>query len=167
MERIAIISDRIVLYSFYISCVALFIAASLTTINAISRYLLNYPIPGIIEFTTHYLMVAMVFFSLAYIHKHDGNVYIKIIFDDLGEEAQLAIRLFSNSLILVIFLLIARSSIIRAAELTASNATMVARVPWPTYIPWWIVSFGLILFCVVLLEDIIDSGSKLSDKIIH
>lgn len=56
-------------------------------LDVAGRYLLNHPLPGTIEIISNWYMVAVVFFPLATVEKHNAHISVEIISNYLSPRA--------------------------------------------------------------------------------
>ncbi len=129
------------------------------TANAVGRYLFNAPISGILTLTELYLLIALIFFGLPYLQRHEGNINVDIVSKDFEPLRQELIKLVVRTLILGIFVLIAYEGALSTLELLQTGATRSGIIPWPSYLSWGIFTVGLTVFCLRLIVQIY-FGSK-------
>ena len=153
MKAIEIISKWATKITGVIAGIVLFSMMMLTTIDVICRYFFNASILGVYEIT-EFMMVSVVFFSLAYAQKLDGHVAVNLVVDRLSNKPRHLFNVF-NFLISVVFLLIiAWMSFSQGVELFHSNRVS-GNWNIPVYPFFIILALGCAAMALELLKDLI------------
>ncbi|WP_338825682.1 TRAP transporter small permease [Neomoorella humiferrea] len=117
------------------------------------RFTFNHPILGSYE-VVEYLMVLVVFLSLAYGQLNKAHVNVEIITQYLSGGARTFAELVTTIISLYIFILLTWGGILQVKHVRATHQVSQAlAIPhWPFQI---VVVIGGVLFCLVLLHDIV------------
>jgi TRAP-type C4-dicarboxylate transport system permease small subunit len=103
-------------------------------VDVTSRYLLNRPIPGTIEYVSFWYMVAIAFFGLAVAERDDEHIDAPIVFDRLPAVVRRELTVFSKVLFIVVLLAMAWWGLEEATrQYAVRERGGAAGVPvWPT-----------------------------------
>lgn len=123
------------------------------TADVIGRYLLNRPIPGVFEINSNFLMVLVVFFPLAYVHRRQEHVCVTLFTQKLPERIRALLVLFSIVLGLFAFGLIGWYGLEAAVASTRIREYIPGVIRVPIWISHWIIPIGSFAFCLELLLD--------------
>lgn len=131
-----------------IGLVGLLLLAMITVCEALSRWLLGIPIPGVSDVSS--LVVALaVTACLPLVFAQRGNITVRFIIDALGPRGKAILEIFGTLVSLFIFCLLTWQLWVYANELADRKATTLIIV-WPTA-PWWYVATFLMGLCVPVL----------------
>ncbi len=133
-------------------CLVFFGMMILTVLDVILRYLFNSPILGTFEIT-EFMMVFIVFFSLAYTQSQKGHVSVDIFVTILSERKQRFIELISHVIYFLLLLVITWKSVARAMELMGTKEVS-ATLSIPVFPFYFVVALGCAAMCIELLRDI-------------
>jgi len=86
----------------YIAAAALFLMMLLTTVDVGGRYLFQAPIMGVYELT-EFMMVCVVFFSLAYTQSRKGHVEVDILVGRFPKRVQEALTIVNYIVSILVF----------------------------------------------------------------
>ena len=136
-----------------ISCICVFCMMLLTTVDVVFRYVFHSPIMGAFE-VAEYMMVTIVFFSMAYTQFRKGHVAVDVIVGQLSPKKQAVVDLFNHTATIIILLLIAWRSSLSGIELYDTMET-TGTVPIPVYPFVFVVAFGCLAMGIELLKDCI------------
>ena len=133
-------------------CLVFFGMMIMTVLDVILRYLFNSPMLGAFEIT-EFMMVVIVFFSLAYTQSQKGHVTVDFFVTRLSEQKRRVINLISHSIYFLLLLMITWKSVARAIEiLETKEVSGTLSIPvFPFYL---IVALGCAAMCMELLRDI-------------
>lgn len=136
----------------------LFLMMILTVGDVVGRYFFNNPISGTFELTT--LMLALVvFFSIGYTQLRRGHISIDVLVSLFPSRVQAVIDSVTCLFSLVLFSLVAWQSAVYAGRLfEGHNVSGVLSLPLYPFVI--MVAFGSLLFCLVLLVDLLSSLAK-------
>ncbi|MFC1891854.1 TRAP transporter small permease subunit [Thermodesulfobacteriota bacterium] len=137
----------------WISCTCVFVMMLLTTVDVVLRYVFNNPLIGAFE-VSEFLMVTIVFLSLAYSQHRNAHVAVDILVSRLSPRNQAFVDLFNHTATIVILLLITWRSSLTAMELYGTMET-TGTVPIPVFPFVFIVAFGCLAMGIELLRDCI------------
>jgi TRAP-type C4-dicarboxylate transport system permease small subunit len=137
----------------WISVVCVFIMMLLTTVDVVLRYIFNSPIIGAFE-VSEFMMVIIVFFSMAYTQYRKGHVSVDIFVGRMSQRKQAFVDLFNHVVTIFILLLITWRSSLTALELADTMET-TGTVPIPVFPFQFVVAFGCLAMGIELLRDCI------------
>lgn len=142
-----------------VSAIIVLCMAVLIVTDIVLRLFFNHPIDGKLEFE-QFMLVTLVFFTLAYTMIHDAHVSIDIISSRYTEGYREAIESVFSLLGMYLFSIICWQNIIRA--LTAIQEQEVALVTKiPIYPFYFVAAFGSALITLVLLINLLNYQAKL------
>ncbi len=130
----------------------------LTVGDVIARYFFNKPVPGTFELT-NLMLPLLVFFGLAYTQVRKGHISIDIVISRFPARVRAIADSISSFLSLSLFALVVWQSAVYAHRLWQGHIVSGV-LAWPVY-PFLIAAaFGSLLFCFVLLGNLLDSLAK-------
>jgi len=135
----------------------------LVTGDVIGRYLFKSPIPAVFEINSCFIMVAVVFFPLAYVHERGQHVFVTLFTDKFPPRVRAALETFSLVLGALAFGLIGGYGTKFAIKATKVREYSPGIIDVPVWISKWIVPIGAFIFCLALLLD----GAKHIQTIIN
>lgn len=127
--------------------------ALMTCADVILRATINKPIFGSEEIVS-ILAVLAIGFALPYAHKKDSHVGVEIVVRLLSKSSQERIRLITNALSLLLFLLLS-SQMFKYAQVMQGSGVLSMNLGLPTYIFVYALSFCLLIVSLYLLQEII------------
>lgn len=127
----------------------------LGTADVIGRYLFNRPITGTVEMG-RLLLALMVVFSWGHTQILKGHVNVDMFLSRFPPRARAITNFTTTLLVLVFFSLFAWQSAV-AAELYHRSGQLIYVLEWPLAPFQLIVSMGTLMFCLVLILDMIDA----------
>ena len=113
------------------------------------RYILNQPVHGTMEITS-FLMVALVYFSLARTQSVKGHIHIDMLTMRLSTRTQLRLTLLSNLLGIVLFGLICWQGLLSAADAWKFGEVTEGLIPFPISPAKSVIPVGCALFVLRL-----------------
>jgi TRAP-type C4-dicarboxylate transport system permease small subunit len=125
----------------------------LVTADVICRYVLNSPIPAVLETNSNFLMVSVVFFPLGYVHRRKEHVFVVLFTEGFPVRVKLALEIVSILLGFCSFALIGWFGLETAVAATRVKEYIPGVVNVPIWISQWIIPIGAFAFCVELLLD--------------
>lgn len=135
----------------YIGTVVLLCLMLLTTADVFFRYLFNSPILGVYE-VTEFMMVSLVFMSLAFTQTEKGHVAVDILVTKFKEKPQLALEIFNYTVSSIILIFIAWKSFEEALGVINTNQVSPS-LSIPVYPFYFLVALGSIAMAFELLRD--------------
>ncbi|MCD6358689.1 MAG: TRAP transporter small permease [Dehalococcoidia bacterium] len=129
-----------------------FVMSIVTTSDVTGRGFFKTSFPGAYE-VTGYLMVLVVFFSVAYLQSQKGNVRVDLLTNKLGQKAQLSLHLLGTFVSLFVFVLV----IYTGAKYFWSSwveQEIMYGVRYPLWIIKFAVPFGSFFMCTELIIEI-------------
>ena len=143
-----------------ISAISLASMMFLTFVDVVGRKF-GHPIFGSVEIVG-FLAIITIAAALPYTHKIDGHVGVEILVRLLPDKAQTTIKIFTQFLTLVLFGL-ATWQMYKYAQDTLHSGEVSMNLGFPVYLLMYVVSFGLLIFSLTLIESIINDIIKLRD----
>ena len=128
----------------------------LVSADVVGRYIFNRPLPAVFEINSDFLMVLVVFFPLAYVHRRKEHVFITLFTDGMPARVRAVLETVSVFLGLVSFGLIGLYSLERAIMATAVREYTSGVIDVPVWLAKWIIPIGCFAFCIELLLDGLD-----------
>jgi len=130
----------------------------LTVGDVVGRYFFTLPIPGTFELT-NFMLALVVFFSVGYTQIRRGHISIDVIVSRFSPRTQAIIDSITYLFSLGLFSLVTWQSAVHANRLfEGHNVSGILSLPiYPFLIA---VAFGSLLFCVVMLVDLLSSLAK-------
>jgi TRAP-type C4-dicarboxylate transport system permease small subunit len=125
----------------------------LVTGDVIGRYVFNSPIPAVFEINSHFLMVMVVFFPLAYVHHKREHVFVTLFTDRLPAGGKAFLEGLSAILGLLLYGLIGWYGLQKAILSTRLFEYIPGIVDVPVWLSKWIIPIGCLAFCLELLRD--------------
>ena len=125
----------------------------LVTGDVIGRYILNSPIPAVFEINSHFLMVMVVFFPLAYVHHKKEHVFVTLFTDRLPLRGKAFLEGISAILGFMVYGLIGWYGLQKAILSTGLLEYIPGIVNVPVWLSKWIIPIGCLTFCIELLRD--------------
>lgn len=125
----------------------------LVTGDVIGRYVFNSPIPAVFEINSHFLMVMVVFFPLAYVHQRKEHVFVTLFTDRFSPGGKAFLEGTSAILGLVVYGLIGWYGLQKAILSTRLLEYIPGVVNVPVWLSKWIIPIGCLAFCMELMRD--------------
>ncbi|MCK5099879.1 MAG: TRAP transporter small permease [Desulfobacteraceae bacterium] len=143
-----------------ISAISLASMMFLTFIDVVGRKF-YYPIFGSVEIVGFLAMITIAA-ALPYTHKIDGHVGVEILVRLLPEKVQTIISIITQSLSFILFSLATWQMFLYAQD-TYKGGEVSMNLGFPIHYLMYLVSFGLLIFSLTLIESIINNIIKLRD----
>lgn len=121
--------------------------------DVIGRYLLKSPIPAVFEINSHFLMVLVVFFPLAYVQRRKEHVFVSLFTDKLPPRARAVLDTLSVVIGITAFGLIGWYGLEIAVVATRVRDYIPGIIDVPVWISKWFVPIGAFALCLELLID--------------
>lgn len=139
----------------WISAFALLAIIALVAANIVGRAAFNSPIAGTYELS-QFLMVIVVFTAISYTQVRKGHIALEILVKRFPVKVRAILQSVTLVVGIVLFALMSWRSIMYGVRLLEGHETsMVLKIPQGPFL--FMVAFGCILFCVVLLAQFIES----------
>lgn len=130
----------------------------LTVGDVVGRHFFKSPISGTYELT-NFMLALVVFFAIAYTQVRKGHISIDVIVSRFSPRAQAIIDSITYFFSLGLFSLVTWQSAVHAIRLFEGH-NVSGVLSWPVY-PFVIaVAVGSLLFCLVLLVNLLRSLAK-------
>lgn len=132
----------------FVAGVVLMALMLLTAVDVAGRYFLDAPLEGVFDLT-HFAVLIMVYFGLAYCGFRDDHVTIELVYDRLPAAVRRWLDRLTNLAGSVLFAAIAWRMVVQSIDVRLfGEASQLLGVPlFPFY---WIASAGAALFAAVL-----------------
>ncbi|MEK9679658.1 MAG: TRAP transporter small permease [Rhodospirillaceae bacterium] len=151
-NRVARAADALTTLLAYAAGIVLMLLMVLTTADVAGRYFFNKPITGVFDLT-HFAVLIMVFFSLAYCGIKGGHVAIEILYDKLPLPVARGLDKFINLVGAILFLVIAWRTAIQSIDVKDfGEASQLLLIPYHPF--YYLVAFGCVLFAGVMIMRI-------------
>ncbi|THB80231.1 MAG: TRAP transporter small permease [Desulfobacteraceae bacterium] len=124
----------------------------LTVVDVIGRYF-RHPIFGSVEIVG-FLATIVIATALPYTHKMDGHVGVEILVRLLSKKTQLWIRICTQLLSLILFVLITWQMFLYAHDIHKTGEVSM-NLEFPIYYIVYLLAFGLLAFTATIIESII------------
>ena len=141
-----------------IGAVALTVMMMLTVVDVIGRFFKS-PIFGSVELVG-FLATIVVAAALPYTYRMDGHVGVEILVRLLSEKTQIGIDIFTRTLTLILFILITWQMFLYAEDIYHTGEVSM-NLEFPIYYIVYLLSFGLLVFTVTILEAIVQDITKI------
>lgn len=145
--------ERIELWLLYAGVLVTFLMMCLTSADALSRYLLNWPITGAYEISEKYLMVAVIFLGLPYAYRGGGLIRVTFLIDRLSPSLKLLANYFAHAISLVFCVIFVVATGLQAVRGLSDDTTFSA-LPLPVGPSYCLVPLGFFFLSVLLLFDL-------------
>ena len=145
--------DRLYRASGYLAGTLVLVLA-LAVLAQIFGRLVGIVVPGVIQ-GAGFLMVAIVFLALAYTQAAAEHIRVSLVIENVGERWNWWIELWSLTFSACIIAYYAVYSGQQAWESWLFNYSSDGMVAIPTSIPQGIMTVGLAIFCIRLIDDLI------------
>ena len=153
MNRFLNIINWITRILSYAGAIILFGMMMLTTIDVVCRYLFNAPILGVLEIT-EFMMVCVVFLSLAYAQSNRGHVAVDVLVVRFSRRNRKVFNIINFLVSILILVLIGWNSFGQGLEMMRSGQVS-ATFSIPVYPFMFLVCLGSIAMALELLKDLI------------
>ena len=121
--------------------------------DVIGRYVLKQPIPAVFEINSHFLMVLVVFFPLAYVHRRKEHVFVTVFTERFPPRAKALLDTLSIFIGIIAFGLIGWYGLDVALVSTRVGDHIPGIIDVPVWISKWFVPIGAFALCLELLID--------------
>lgn len=158
MKRFNSILDRTSGMLRYLGAIALTLMMLLTVVDVIGRFF-KHPIFGSVELVG-FLAVIVAAAALPHTYKIDGHVGVEIVTRMLPKRISLWVSLFTSTLSLCLFSVIAWQMFIYAEDIQAAGEVSM-NLEFPIHYIVYILAAGLTVFSVTILQHLIDTVKKL------
>ncbi len=143
-----------------IGAVAITAMMVLTVVDVIGRFF-KYPIFGSVELIG-FLATIIVAAALPYTYKVDGHVGVEILVRLLSKKTQLIIDLFTRTISLILFSLVTWQMFLYAKDIHKTGEVSM-NLEFPIYYIIYLLSFGLLIFSITILETIFKDIKQLKE----
>ncbi|HVP76333.1 MAG TPA: TRAP transporter small permease [Thermodesulfobacteriota bacterium] len=137
----------------YIAVLSIFVMMCLTTVDAIGRYIFNYPITGAYEFTEKYLMLTAVYLGASYTYRGGSTIRITLLVSRMPPNIKIGLNIFAQivSICYGFFLVVPNIQSLYRTYLQGTTLTSTSFPLWPPYVA---IPVGLLLMSLFMLWDL-------------
>ncbi|NOX35439.1 MAG: TRAP transporter small permease [Deltaproteobacteria bacterium] len=132
----------------------------LTVVDVIGRFF-KHPIFGSVELVG-FLATIVVAAALPYTYKVDGHVGVEILVRLLSEKTQLIIDIFTRTLSFALFSIVTWQMFLYARDIHKTGEVSM-NLEFPIYYIIYLLSFGLFIFSITILESIFKNIKQLKE----
>jgi tripartite ATP-independent transporter DctM subunit len=154
-QKLDIFNARVSRFFNQISCLLLFLMPIPVFLDVLARYLFEESIPGVIEIEG-YLLLIIVFLSLAYTQFSEGHIRIDLLLSRFPEKVRNIID-SSTYLISTLFFFLMSYQIFWRGILKIEDQEISYDLEIPTYIFWFIAAFGTLLLAISVSKNFISA----------
>ncbi len=148
----------VVTYMAYIASIILMALMLITTADVAGRYFFNQPLTGVFDLT-HFAVLIMVFFGLAYCGFRGGHVAIELLYDRLNRRVAKILDRVINLVGATFFLVIAWRTVVQSIDIKEfKESSQLLLIPFYPF--YWLVAFGCVVFAIVMLMRIVVPEQK-------
>ena len=141
-----------------LGCVLVGLMALHVMLDVTGRYVFNSPLPGTVEFVSHYYMVGVIFWPLAYVQSRRGHFFAEVFTQRLPP---LVVRIIDAICTLVTALLLAfltwRTAAYALEFTQARESVQTAYFTISTWPSRWFVPLGLGLMALYALVQVLQT----------
>ena len=158
METVREMLDKAAGLLVKLGCVLVGLMALHVVLDVTGRYVFNAPLPGTVEFVSHYYMVGVIFWPLAYVQSRRGHFAAEIFTQRLPRPM---IALLDAIVMLVTAVLLAfltwRTAAYALEFTQARESVQTAYFTIPTWPSRWFVPLGLGLMALYALVQVLQT----------
>lgn len=127
-----------------LGCVLIGLMALHVVLDVAGRYLLNAPLPGTVEFVSHYYMVGVIFWPLAYVQSRRGHFAAEVFTQRMSPRAIAILDAIVSLVMAVLLVFLSWRTAAYALEFTqVRESVQTAYFTIPTWPSRWFVPIGL------------------------
>jgi TRAP-type C4-dicarboxylate transport system permease small subunit len=127
----------------------------LVAADVIGRSVFNSPIPAVVEINSNFLMVLVVFFPLAMVHRRRQHVFVSLFTDRLGARPKAVLGMISLLIGLAAYGLVGWYGLNQAVRATRVGEYISGIIDVPVWISKWFIPIGCLVFCIELVIDLV------------
>ncbi len=142
---------------FLIAKITVILMMFLIVIDALGRYIFNFPVPGAYKLVEGYLMVIITFLSLSYVMKLDGHISMNLVINKFPLKARIYIYVVLMSLASILVLIIGYLATTKTFNAYQHKLVEIGVINWPVWLVYVWVSIGCFLFFIRILITIIQT----------
>lgn len=131
--------------------------------DILCRYLFDKTLQGTIELT-EFIMVALVYFTLANTQAQKAHIKAEILVDHLSAKKKILLKLLTYALGLFTFSFITWQGILSAVDSWTVREVTDGVIPFPTLPAKLAIPVGCSILCLRFLRDILESLQDLARK---
>lgn len=135
-----------------LACLSLFVMMAVSTLDSMGRYILNMPIPGVLEITEEYFMIAVIFLPLSYVYFRGGQIRIEMLEQYFPQKVRYYLDKFNKIVAFILFLLIAIASSRIFIEAVKIGEISNCSLGYPLAASYAMVPLGSGFLCIRALQ---------------
>jgi len=141
-----------------VSCFLMFIMPIPVFLDVLARYLFSKSIPGVIEIEG-YMLLIIVFLALGFTHSKEGHIRIDLLISKFPEWMR---NIIDSCIYLIstLFFLLMSSQIFWRGILKIEDQEISYDLEIPTFVFWFIASFGTLLLAFATSRDFVNALNK-------
>ena len=155
MTKLIAVLERIERAMAFLGAVAIAAIMVIVAADVVMRYFFHSPIIGVAELVGLYLMVFLFYGVLSSTFARDAHIRVDLVLGYVSKQTRRIFEAISCALAAPIFLLIAIPSMGSAWKGYRNGDVLAGLIPWPTWIPPFIVALGAALIAVRLTVNCI------------
>lgn len=132
----------------------------LTVVDVIGRYF-KHPILGSMDLA-EFLAVIVMAAALPYTYKLEGHVGVEILVRLFSTKTQLIMDLCTRIMTLVLFSLVTWQMVLYAMHMYKTGEVSMT-IEFPIHIIIYVLAAGLFVFCITILESILNTLTQLKE----
>jgi TRAP-type C4-dicarboxylate transport system permease small subunit len=152
MTALSALLDRLSAGMKHLAAVCLLGMAAVTGVDVVGRGAFNAPLFGSEEIVS-ILAALVVGLSLPYAHAQRSHIGVEVVFRRLGPRTRRALRLMTQTLSCVLFVVVAWRLALYGLSLRAVG-TVSMNLGLPTYYVLWALSLGFAIFAACLARTV-------------
>jgi len=139
-----------------LGCLLVGLMAFHVVLDVTGRYVFNAPLPGTVEFVSHYYMVGVIFWPLAYVQSRRGHFAAEIFTQRLPRPVVAVLDAVGTLVVAVLLGFLTWRTAAYALEFTlARESVQTAYFTIPTWPSRWFVPLGLGLMALYALMQVV------------
>ena len=144
MERVRETLDKLAAMLVRLGCLLVGLMALHVVLDVTGRYIFNAPLPGTVEFVSHYYMVGAIFLPLAYVQSRRGHFAAEIFTQRMPPRVLALLDAAVTLLTALLLAFLTWRTAAYALEFTqAGESVQTAYFTIPTWPSRWFVPVGL------------------------
>lgn len=138
----------------YVAIASIILTMLVTSIDALSRYILGQPLRGSVEIITDYALPIMVFLAAAHAYRHGGFIRVTVLRGIVPPRVALAMDYCAQAMTGMIALLITYAAGVQAVAAFRDGARSNGVYEYSLWPAYWIVFAGVALMTYYVIADL-------------
>lgn len=140
----------------FISGCTLFVMTVWIFIDVVMRYFFNNALTGTLELTGEYFLVIIVFLSLSYTQRENGNVNVDLAYNMFPRTIKKIVLVITNLIALALFIIVGLENFREGLRYLDRDIQSVGVLNYPLAPALFVISFGILVLCLRLIFDSIN-----------